>query len=125
MSMQGSEDARPLGARTQRFKIVDYHTVPWEDVPAGTPSPVMILVRDWFTEEVPPFSWHLAAEREGIPPHQIASSQDALERSILRDFAKYIADHPKGRWVHWGLCGIRYGLPNPAARRHNPDRPRL
>jgi hypothetical protein len=109
--MAGSADARRFGARTQRIKIVDYYTVPWEDVPAATPPAVMILVRDWFTEQETAFAWHLAAEREGIPAESILSVQQELERHILRAFYEYVAANPKARWVHWGLSGIRYGFP--------------
>jgi hypothetical protein len=66
-------DGVPLGTRTKRLRIVDYYTVPWDDVRAGTPAAVMIASRELVTGTEKVFAWHLVAEREGIPPEQIPS----------------------------------------------------
>jgi biotin operon repressor len=103
--------ASPLGIRTKRLRIVDYYTVPWEDVRAGTPAPVMIASRDLSTglEEV--FAWHLVAERQGIPPEEILTRQGDLERAVLIDFHRHVKESPRAWWVHWGLHSVEFGFP--------------
>jgi hypothetical protein len=76
--------ASPLGIRTNRLRIVDYYTVPWEDVRAGTPAPVMIASRDPSTglEEV--FAWHLVAEHQGRPRFEVVSVADVFAAVVRR-----------------------------------------
>src|SRR5262245_48469865 len=99
MSHLVRQGAPPLGIRTKRVKLVDYYTVPWDDVPAGTPSPVMIAVVDWATGNEEVFAWHLVAEWEGIPDDQIPARQVDLERRVLQEFGGHVAANPKARWV--------------------------
>src|SRR5262245_9298190 len=96
-----SEGERPLCIRTKRLKVVDYYTVPWDDVPAATPSPVMIVVSDLASGGQEPFAWHLAAERKGIPPDQIFAQKAGLERQILDQFFQFVTANRKSRWLHW------------------------
>jgi hypothetical protein len=67
--MQGllAGNHRPPKLPAKRLKIIDYYTVPWEDVPSGTPPVVLIVVFDCATgKEEQVFAWHLALQR-GFP----------------------------------------------------------
>src|SRR5262249_31472812 len=96
-------------ARARNFPY--YHPPRGETAPAGTPPPVMIVVRDWYTEKETVFAWHLAAEAAAISTREIVLRAAELERHVLTAFSQYLTAHRKARWLHWGLNDIRYGFP--------------
>src|SRR5262249_19887166 len=106
-----SEDAAPFGHRVKRLRLVDYYTVPWEDVPAGTPPAVMIATHELATGKEECFAWHLIAERDGIHPEEMSARREELERKLLQEFAQHLASNPRSRLVHWGLMSVEYGFP--------------
>jgi hypothetical protein len=114
--MPVSEGACLFGIRIDRFKLIDYYSVPWDDVPAQTPAPVMIATRDLATGKEEAFAWHLLAEAQGIPPQEIPSRWFDLERSALQSLFTHFQDNPKTWWLHWGLHGIEFGFPALAQR---------
>jgi hypothetical protein len=101
----------PLVLRTKKVRIVDYYTVPWDDVRAGTPAAVMIASRELVTGMEEVFAWHLVAEREGIPPEQILCRRGDLEGRVLADFHGHVRENPKVWWIHWGLNSVEFGFP--------------
>lgn len=105
------KDGLPRGNRTKRLHLIDYYTVPWSDVPAGTPPVVMIASKEFATGRETLFAWHLLAEQKRMSPDDIRSHQGELERLLLEEFAGFLAANPKARWVHWGLDSIDYGFP--------------
>jgi hypothetical protein len=100
----------------ERLKLVDYYTVPWEDVRAGTPPPVMIATLELATGKEEVFAWHLVAEVRGIRPEEIPSRKTELERQVLQEFSSYLRQNPRTWWLHWGLNGVSYGFPALAQR---------
>ena len=114
--MPASEGACLFGIRIDRFKLIDYYSVPWDDVPAQTPAPVMIATRDLATGKEEVFAWHLLAEAQGIPPQEIPSRRFDLERSALQSLFTHFQGNPKTWWLHWGLHGIEFGFPALAQR---------
>jgi hypothetical protein len=107
---------RPLVLQAKRIHVFDYYTVPWEDVPSGTPAAVMIVIHGYDARQDHCFAWHLAAESRGIPAEEIPARQRELERLVLEEFSAFISSHRSATWLHWGMGGMEYGLPALAQR---------
>src|SRR4051794_38924389 len=100
----------------RRLKIVHCYTSPWDDVPHGTPSPLMIAALDFATDREDVFAVHLTAERRGIPAVEIPQRLLDLEREMLEEFYGLVRSTSRHRWLHWNMGSISYGFPALAQR---------
>src|SRR5262245_9055438 len=95
----------------RRVKFVHYYTTPLDDVPDGTPAPVLLATLRPVTSTERAFALHLVAERHGIPAADVSARRHELEREMLEDFYELVRSATDWRWLHWNMDSILYGFP--------------
>lgn len=95
-----------------RFYIIHYSSQSLFDAEAGALSPriTSIVVRHFTSGQTVSFSTHTTAEYLQIPPHEIESRYDDIERELLIHFYNFARDRREKYWIHWNMRNVTFGF---------------
>jgi hypothetical protein len=115
--LEAKKDLADLLAHANSTVIVHYSCESFYDRTDGSsPRITSIAVRNLSTGQTVSFSIHQIAEREQVPRDQIEAQYNTLERTMLDDFYKHVAEKKDSYWLHWNMRDINYGFPAIAHR---------
>ncbi|MEA1675471.1 hypothetical protein [Nitrospirillum sp. BR 11163] len=95
-----------------RFYIIHYSSQSLFDagVNAHSPRITSIVVRHYTSGQTVSFSIHTIAEYLKIPPSQVDTQYDDVERELLTQFYNFARDRREKYWVHWNMRNVTFGF---------------
>ena len=97
---------------SDRFYIIHYSSQSLFDAEQGVHSPriTSIVVRHFISGQTVSFSMHTTAEYLKIPPNDVGSRYDDIERELLTHFYNFARDRREKYWVHWNMRNVTFGF---------------
>ncbi len=115
--LEAKKDLANLLAHSKNTVIIHYSCESFYDRPDGaSPRITSIAVRNLATGQTVSFSIHHVAERDHVARDQIEARYNDLEREMLDEFYKYVAEKKDSYWLHWNMRDTNYGFPAIAHR---------
>jgi hypothetical protein len=105
------DEIKKLSINGDHLLVIHYSCESFYDIKDGrTPRITSIAVRLFRTGQTKSFSIHKMAERQGMNIVDIEGHYDELEKAMLEEFYKFVADHKGYNWLHWNMRDISYGF---------------
>ncbi len=93
--------------------VIHYSSESFYDIKDGaSPRITSIAVANLETAQTESFSIHQMAERNGYlrDTDKLEQHYGELEKLMLDNFYRYVADHRNHKWLHWNMRDINYGF---------------
>jgi hypothetical protein len=106
-----------IAANARSTAVIHYSCESFYDRPDGSsPRITSLAVRNLDSGQTASFSIHQIAEREQVPREKVEEQYNRLERQMLEEFYKCVAERRDFRWLHWNMRDSNYGFPALAHR---------
>lgn len=107
----GREQIELLKKKDKRTLIIHYSCESFYNLNGRTPRVTTICVKNRGTNTTKTFSIHIQAQLLKKELCCIADSEyDQLEKSMLKEFFKYLKSHATYNWVHWNMKNSSFGF---------------
>jgi hypothetical protein len=108
---KGREQIELLKKKNKRTLIIHYSCESFFNLNGRTPRVTTICVKNRGNNTTKTFSIHIQAQ---IVKKELCcitdSDYDQLEKSMLKEFFKYLKSHLTYYWVHWNMKNLSFGF---------------
>ena len=108
---KGREQIELLKKKNKRTLIIHYSCESFFNLNGRTPRVTTICVKNKGNNTTKTFSIHIQAQ---IVKKELCcitdSDYDQLEKSMLKEFFKYLKSHLTYYWVHWNMKNLSFGF---------------
>jgi len=100
-----------LYSNQENILVVHYSCESFYNIKDGrTPRITSIAFRYLNSGQTESFSIHKVAEKTGVAFDQITENYDSLEKSMLKEYFKFLQEHKSFKFIHWNMRNVNYGF---------------